>query len=167
VQHIPVRVGFHATVKRRVHQYFVDNRLPTTGDWRLFLKTGMILLWFVLFYMLYVFCATSLPMSLLTVMALAQGFILIGFNMMHDGGHRSFSRQKAVNGIMGFTLDLNRRKSRPVASEAQSPASYLYQLFMSGTLIYIPRASSASAPSNPGIRGIAGNISMPGLCTAC
>jgi len=106
VQHIPGRVGFHATVKRRVHQYFVDNRLPTTGDWRLFLKTDMILLWFVLFYMLYVFCATSLPMSLLAVMALAQGFILIGFNMMHDGGHRSFSRQKAVNGIMGFTLDL-------------------------------------------------------------
>ena len=81
----PVRVGFHARVKQRVHQYFADNRMPKTGDWRPFLKTGIILIWFVLSYILYVFYATSLLMSLLTVMALAQGFILIGFNMMHDG----------------------------------------------------------------------------------
>jgi linoleoyl-CoA desaturase len=78
----PVRVGFHARLKQRVHQYFVDNSMPKTGDWRLFLKTGIILTWFVLFYVLYVFYATSLLMSLLTVVALAQGFILIGFNML-------------------------------------------------------------------------------------
>jgi len=39
----PVRVEFHARVKQRVHQYFADNHLPKTGDWRLFLKTGIIL----------------------------------------------------------------------------------------------------------------------------
>jgi linoleoyl-CoA desaturase len=93
-------------VKQRVHQYFADRRLAKTGDWRLFLKTGIILLWFVLFYMLYVFCVTSLSMSLLTVVGLAQGFILIGFNMMHDGGHYSYSRQKTINWFMSFTLDL-------------------------------------------------------------
>jgi linoleoyl-CoA desaturase len=93
----PVRVGFHARVKQRVHQYFADNRIPKTGDWRLFLKTGIILIWLVLFYILYVFYATPLLMSLLTVVALAQGFILIGFNMMHDGAHHSYSRQKTIN----------------------------------------------------------------------
>jgi len=102
----PVRVGFHARLKQRVHQYFADNRLPKTGDWRLFLKTGIIVLWFGLFYILYVFFAMSLLMSLLTVVALAQGFILIGFNMMHDGAHHSYSRQKTINWLMGFTLDL-------------------------------------------------------------
>jgi len=102
----PVRVGFHARVKQRVHQYFADRRLAKTDDRRLFLKTGIILLWFVLFYMLYVFYATSLLMALLTVVSLAQGFILIGFNMMHDGGHHSYSRQKSINWLMGFTLDL-------------------------------------------------------------
>jgi linoleoyl-CoA desaturase len=102
----PVRVGFHARVKQRVHQYFADNCMQKTGDWRLFLKTGIILTWFVLFYILYVFYATSLLMSLLTVVALAQGFILIGFNMMHDGAHHSYSRHKTINWLMGFTLDL-------------------------------------------------------------
>jgi hypothetical protein len=89
----PVRVGFHARLKQRVHQYFADNRLPKTGDWRLFLKTGIIVLWFGLFYILYVFFATSLLMSLLTVVALAQGFILIGFNMMHDPAISTIVRQ--------------------------------------------------------------------------
>jgi linoleoyl-CoA desaturase len=88
-----------------VHQYFADNCLPTTGDWRLFLKTGLILTWFGLSYSLYVFWATSLLSSLLTVVALAQGFILIGFNMMHDGAHHSYSRHKTVNGLTAFTLD--------------------------------------------------------------
>jgi len=101
----PVRVGFHARVKQRVHQYFADNHMPKTGDWRLFLKTGIILTWFVLFYVLYVFYTTSLLMALLTVVALAQGFILIGFNMMHDGGHNSYARHKTINWLMGFTLD--------------------------------------------------------------
>src|SRR5262249_50692507 len=102
----PVRVGFHARVKQRVHQYFADNRLAKTGDWRLFLKTGLILLWFGLCYLLYVFWATSLLMSLFTVVGLAQGFILIGFNLMHDGGHNSYSRQKTVNWLVAFTLDV-------------------------------------------------------------
>src|SRR5262249_42073062 len=52
------------------------------------------------------FFATSLLMSLLTVVALAQGFILIGFNMMHDGAHHSYSRHKTLNWLMAFTLDL-------------------------------------------------------------
>jgi len=101
----PVCVGFHARVKERVQQYFADNRLPTTGDWRLFLKTGLILTWFGLSYILYVFWATSLLTALFMMVALAQGFILIGFNMMHDGAHHSYSRHKTVNWLMAFTLD--------------------------------------------------------------
>ena len=120
----------------------------------------------MLFYMLYVFCATSLSMSLLTVIALAQGFILIGFNMMHDGGHHSYSRQKAVNWIMGFRLDLI-RESHVLWRQKHNLLHHTYTNIYEWDSDYIPRASSASAPSNPGIRGIAGNISMPGLCTAC
>ena len=41
----PTRGGFHETVKQRVEQYFADSRRSTTGDWRLFVKTGVILAW--------------------------------------------------------------------------------------------------------------------------
>ena len=47
-------------------------------------------------------------MSLLTVAVPAQGFILIGFKMLPDGGHHSYSRYKAMNWIMEYTLDLIR-----------------------------------------------------------
>ena len=55
------RSAFHATVKRRVEQYFADRRLATTGDWRLFVKTGVILAWIAGSYALLVFGVTSWP----------------------------------------------------------------------------------------------------------
>jgi hypothetical protein len=41
----PARGGFHETVNQRVEQYFADSRRSTTGDGRLFVKTGVILAW--------------------------------------------------------------------------------------------------------------------------
>ena len=69
----PTRGGFHKTVKQRVEQYFADSGRSTTGDWRLFVKTGVILAWLVGSYVLLVFASTSLPVTMLAVFALAQG----------------------------------------------------------------------------------------------
>src|SRR5262245_56891688 len=55
----PARGGFHETVKQRVKQYFADSRRSTTGDWRLFVKTGVILAWLAGSYALLVFGSTS------------------------------------------------------------------------------------------------------------
>lgn len=97
---------FHNVLKQRVHGYFSENGVPQTGDWRVFLKTGIILTWFVGAYVLLVFGATSMMMAAVAVVAVAQGFILIGFNVMHDGAHGSYSGNKKVNWIMGFALDV-------------------------------------------------------------
>ena len=45
-------------------------------------------------------------MAVITAFAVAQGFVLVGFNMMHDGNHGSYSKNKKVNWFMGFMLDL-------------------------------------------------------------
>jgi linoleoyl-CoA desaturase len=100
------QVDFHETLQQRVHQYFAARKLPTTGNWRMFLKTGLILLWFVTSYVLLVFFATALPTALLTGFALAQGVVLVSCNIMHDGAHDSFSTSKKINWLMGCTLDL-------------------------------------------------------------
>jgi linoleoyl-CoA desaturase len=104
--HFPARVGFHDTVKKRVDQYFASRRLPKTGDWRLFVKTGVLLAWLVVSYALLVFFSTSLIMAMLTVFALAQGFALVGFNIAHDGAHDSYAKSKKINWLMGCTFDL-------------------------------------------------------------
>jgi linoleoyl-CoA desaturase len=102
----PARVGFHETLKKRVDQYFTEAGKHKTGDWRMFLKTGIILAWFALAYLLFVFFAPSLLLSICTILILAPGVALISFNIIHDGGHKSYSRYKTVNWLMGFVLDL-------------------------------------------------------------
>jgi linoleoyl-CoA desaturase len=89
-----------------VRQYFATKQLPKTGDWRMFLKTGICLTWLATAYILLVFSAASLTSALLTAFALAQGFILVSCNIMHDGAHNSFSKNKKISWLMGCTLDL-------------------------------------------------------------
>lgn len=102
----PARVGFYETLKKRVDQYFAETGKPKTGDWRLFLKTGIILTWLALAYVFFLFVASSLLTLICASVALALGFTLAGFNTLHDGGHKSYSRHKSVNWLMGFMLDL-------------------------------------------------------------
>lgn len=72
----------------------------------MFLKTGIILFWVIASYFLLVFFSNSLIMSVVTAFALAQGLALVGLNIMHDGGHGSYSKNKTINWFMSFTLDL-------------------------------------------------------------
>ena len=98
--------GFHETVKQRVEQYFADSGRSTTGDWRLFVKTGVILAWLVGSYVLLVFASTPLPVTMLAVFALAQGCALVGFNIMHDGAHGSYAHSTTINRLMGGMLNM-------------------------------------------------------------
>jgi linoleoyl-CoA desaturase len=102
----PARTAFHDAVKQRVEQYFVDHKLTKTGDWRMFVKTGVILTWVVISYALLVFFPTSLAGAVLLIFALAQGFALAGFNIAHDGAHDSYAQSKSINWLMGYTFDL-------------------------------------------------------------
>jgi linoleoyl-CoA desaturase len=102
----PARAVFYRTLKKRVEQYFADNRLPRTGTWRMFIKTGIILLWFAVSYLLLVFFSTSLFLAIVSAFAMAQAFVLVGFNIMHDANHGSYSKSRKVNALLGFTLDL-------------------------------------------------------------
>jgi linoleoyl-CoA desaturase len=102
----PARGEFNKTLKNRVDQYFSDHNLAKTGNWRMFLKTTLVLAWLIVSYLLLVFFSASLVMAIITAFAVAQGFVLVGFNIMHDGNHDSYSKNKKLNRVMGFTLDL-------------------------------------------------------------
>lgn len=102
----PARGEFNKTLKKRVEQYFAEHNLAKTGNWQMFLKTALVLAWLVVSYLLLVFFSASLVMAIITAFAVAQGFVLVGFNIMHDGNHDSYSKDKKINRLMGFTLDL-------------------------------------------------------------
>jgi len=102
----PVRAGFRQRLNQRVSEYFDRRGVARTGDWRMFLKTGIILSWLATSYILLVFFASSPAVGILAALAVAAGIVLVGFNLMHDGAHGSYSANKTINRVAAWTLDL-------------------------------------------------------------
>lgn len=98
--------GFYKELKQRVNTYFDENKLSQTGGWRIFTKAVLIMMLVATSYTLLVFFSTSWIMAIVSAFLLAQGFALIGFNIMHDSVHGSFSRNKKLNKVLGYSLDL-------------------------------------------------------------
>ena len=99
------RSGFHSEVRKRVDTYFEANGLSKNADWRMVLKTVLILAWLVGSYGALLF-STSLTMSIISAFAMSQAFVLVGFNIMHDGLHGSYSSSTRLNQIVGLSLEL-------------------------------------------------------------
>jgi linoleoyl-CoA desaturase len=97
--------SFHQELKRRVNEYFETAKKATTGNYKLYFKA--ILFW-VLYVGLYVHVLFFTPSNL---WAIVECFLMggltaaIGFNVMHDGGHGSFSKSKLVNYLAAFSVN--------------------------------------------------------------
>lgn len=100
------KMGFHTELKRKVNDYFKENNISKTGGWRIVIKSIFITALTISSYIWLVFYAETWPTVLLAAFLLAQGFVLIGFNIMHDSVHGSFSRYKVLNKILGYSLNL-------------------------------------------------------------
>lgn len=96
---------FYNTLKFNVDQYFTSNNIKKTGNWELYIKT-IVLIPAALF--LYIFLlSVSLPAIVAVPLCAILGFVLasIGFNVMHDACHGSYSSRKWVNEVLGLTLN--------------------------------------------------------------
>ncbi|MEN9281244.1 MAG: hypothetical protein RL594_179 [Bacteroidota bacterium] len=97
---------FSAVLKQRVHEYFQQHSIRQTGDWRLYLKTTVLVCAGILFYCGWVVFDLPLWASILSAVLLGINHALIGFNIMHDGAHGSYSRSRWLNDLMGYSLNV-------------------------------------------------------------
>jgi len=121
---------FHVELRRRVRAHFeslgtragrdqtVGSPLEATssdlgplgsstgGTTAAHVKTATLFAWLVTSYLLLVFVAegpwTAVPFAVSLALAMAG----IGFNVMHDGGHGSYSLHRRVNRLMARSVDL-------------------------------------------------------------
>ena len=98
--------SFHAELKRRINEYFEDAGTVSTGNFSLLSKAVLLTLSFVGLYMHLVFFTPSTAWALLECVLLGGTIAAIGFNVMHDGAHGSFSRYKWLNNFAAFTLNV-------------------------------------------------------------
>lgn len=96
---------FFQALKADVEQYFKTTGQKKTGDWRLYIKTLTLVPLAIGIYV----ALLTLPLSLFSgiLLSLLLGFTLagIGFNIMHDANHGSYSTKKWVNDLLGLTLN--------------------------------------------------------------
>jgi linoleoyl-CoA desaturase len=96
---------FHAEIKKRVQAYFSENKIETTGNFSLYFKA--ILLWsvYVALYIHLIFFTPGNWWAALECIIMGGLTAGIGFNVMHDGGHGSFSNNKFWNKVAAFSVN--------------------------------------------------------------
>lgn len=102
---VPER-SFHAELKRRVNTYFEEKGISPTGNFLLYLKGGLFGLAFVSTYLWLVFFTPGIWLGIAGSLVLGGLIAAIGFNVMHDGAHGSFSKHKPVNLLAAFSLNI-------------------------------------------------------------
>jgi linoleoyl-CoA desaturase len=98
-------LSLHQEFKKRIQEYFQNTNQSSTGNFRLYSK-GIILISAYLF--LYIHLVFFTPVAWVALLECAMLGVVtagIGFNVMHDGAHGSFSKNKTVNRIAALSLD--------------------------------------------------------------
>ena len=97
---------FFNTLRKKVDHYFTSNNIKTTGNYKLYLKTLVMLSSAAISYIVLVFFTPSVWLSLAICALFGMILAGIGFNVMHDGGHGSYSSKKWLNEMMSYSLNL-------------------------------------------------------------
>lgn len=97
---------FFPALKQDIEAYFLQNNIRKTGNCSLFFKTIILITSSVLIYCLLLFVAMPATIGILLSSLLGFSLALIGFNVMHDACHNSYSSNSKVNELLGYTLNL-------------------------------------------------------------
>lgn len=85
--------------------YFTSRNLARTGNWKLYLKTWILIPGGLGVYMFLLFGRYSGPAGILASIFLGLFLVCIAFNVMHDACHGAYSDKKWINTIMGLTMN--------------------------------------------------------------
>ncbi|MDA9003023.1 acyl-CoA desaturase [Flavobacteriaceae bacterium] len=97
---------FFKTLNIRVNQYFKENKIEKTGNWKLYLKTIVMFALMIAPYVLVITLSLNPWLKLVLCMVMGIGMAGIGMNVMHDGNHGSYSKYPWVNTFMGSSIYL-------------------------------------------------------------
>lgn len=99
--------AFFRELKKRVNNHFKDNNISRYGNLNMVIKTiFMLSLYIVPFVLMLTGVVSSFTMVLLMWGLMGLGMTGIGFSIMHDANHGSYSKNKKVNQAFGFLINL-------------------------------------------------------------
>ncbi len=98
---------FFNSLKERIANYFEEKKINQTGNFKLYSKTIILVSALAFLYVFLIFFTPEsgwLSVGLCAVMGIVIS--AIGFNVMHDGAHGSYSTRKWVNESMAHSLNM-------------------------------------------------------------
>jgi linoleoyl-CoA desaturase len=98
--------AFLKDLKARVDNYFSETNLDPAGNGRLYLKALIQILSAAAMYTILVFFTPPVFISIALCLLLGLNLGVIGFNVMHEGGHQSFSRHGWINKTSAYSLNM-------------------------------------------------------------
>jgi linoleoyl-CoA desaturase len=98
--------AFFTSLKTSVDAYFKDNNIQKTGDWRLYIKTFILVGGAIGIYLLMLLGNLSAIYNVLLCIPLGYIMACIGFAVMHDANHGSYSTNTKLNDFVGLSANL-------------------------------------------------------------
>lgn len=96
---------FFQSLKKSVEAYFKENEIKKTGNWKLYSKTLVLIPAALALYVSLLTVDMPLWLSLSFCALLGVVIASIGFNIMHDACHGSYSSKKWINNLFGLSLN--------------------------------------------------------------
>jgi len=101
-----VKESLHTELRKRVQQYFDENEIKQTGNISLFVKAILMVVAFLSIYIHLIVFQPAWYWGLVECVILGGIIAAIGFNVMHDGSHGSFSKHKLVNRLAAYSISM-------------------------------------------------------------
>lgn len=96
---------FFQSLKNDVDKYFKENGIRKTGNWHLYAKTIVLVPLAIGIYLFLLLANYHAFWGIFMSLLLGTTLSAIGFNVMHDACHGSYSQKKWVNDLLALTLN--------------------------------------------------------------
>lgn len=97
---------FFKDLKEKIDRHFEETQTDPAGNGKLYLKGAIQILSAATLYIILVFFTPAPIVAIPLCILLGLNLGVIGFNVMHEGGHQSFSKYSWVNRISAYSLNL-------------------------------------------------------------
>jgi len=104
--HFAERGDFSRDLEASANAYFEGAGRRRRDHPRMYLKTAVVLTWFVGSWVLLVFVASAWWQGVLCAVSLGLAIAGVGMSIQHDANHGAYSRHSAINRALGATLDV-------------------------------------------------------------
>ena len=102
----PNKSRFYSTVKQRVDEYFISNKISKDANLAMYLKVTFYMLGTLSLYLTIISGVLMPNLGLMFICCLLLGFFgaMIGFNVSHDAIHGSLSANPKINKLVSYSF---------------------------------------------------------------